>query len=380
MPITKFAIPEVIFGNGSVKYLAPCAHRLGAKRVLLVSDEGLAKAGWVHMVQDLLQEGNLECVYFSEVDANPRDWQVHKGAEVYKQSGADVIVGLGGGSAIDAAKGIAVIVGNGGRISDYEGANMIMRPLPPMIFIPSTAGSGSDVSQFCIITDQERQLKMSIISRSLVPNLSIIDPNLLATKTRELIISSAVDALAHAVESYVSRLASPFTETQAMLAIQMIINNIQEAVEARSPEALTNLSIASTAAGMSFSNAGLGIGHSLAHSIGGRFDVQHGLVHPILLPVVMSYNLPSCREKMARIGSCILGPRFCSEEMLAQKGIEHLQRMFENFGVAMHLRDILHDDSQLEQICRMAVPDACTLTNPRDTGWQDLLTICEEAW
>lgn len=182
----------------------------GAKRILLVSDPGVEDAGWVEVVMDLLRADNLECEYFNEVSSNPRDWQVHKGAELYAESGADVIVGLGGGSPIDAAKGISTIIGNGGRIRDYEGANKIMRPLPPMIFIPSTAGSGSDVSQFCIITDVERQVKISIISRSLVPNLSIIDPTLLATKSRELILASAVDAMAHAVESYVSRLASPF--------------------------------------------------------------------------------------------------------------------------------------------------------------------------
>jgi alcohol dehydrogenase len=314
------------------------------------------------------------------VNSNPRDWQVHKGAELYKESGADVIIGLGGGSPIDAAKGIATIVGNGGRINDFEGANKIMRPLPPMIFIPSTAGSGSDVTQYCIITDMERQVKMSIISRSLVPNISIIDPNLLVTKTPELILASAIDALAHAIESYLSRLSSPFTESQALLAIPLILENLQLAAETRDPAALEKLSIASTAAGMSFSNAGLGIGHSLAHSLGGRHDVLHGLVHPVLLPVVMKFNAEACRKKMALIGSKILGLRFCSDAMLAERGIEELQRLFQSLGVITRLRDVLPDDRDLEQISRMAVPDACTLTNPRSAQWTDLLGILEAAW
>lgn len=380
MLVTKFAIPEIIFGKGSVKHLAPCARRLGAHRVLLVSDSGLEKAGWMGMVKGLLEEDQLDCIYFNNVDSNPRDHQVHEGAALYRDTQADVIIGLGGGSPIDAAKGIATIVGNGGRIRDYEGANKIMRPLPPMIFIPSTAGSGSDMSQYSIITDVERQVKMSIISRSLVPNLSIIDPTMLTTKTPELIIASAVDALAHAVESYVSKAASPFTEHQALLAIRLIMDNILHAVETRSLDALEQLSIASTAAGMSFSNAGLGIGHSLAHSIGGRYDVLHGLVHPVLLPVVMRFNLPAAEQKMARIGREVIGPVSGSDRTVAERGIEALHELFVELGVTTQMREILPTNSDVEAICRMAERDTCTLTNPRQASWEDLARIYEEAW
>ena len=380
MQITKFAIPEVIFGNGSIKYLAPCARRLGAKRVLLVSDPGVEEAGWAEVVMDLLKADGIECAYFSDVSSNPRDSQVLQGAELYREHRADVIVGIGGGSPIDAAKGISIIVGNGGRISDYEGANKIMRPLPPMIFIPSTAGSGSDVSQFCIVTDMERQVKMSIISRSLVPNISIIDPDLLSTKSRELIIASAVDAFAHAVESYVSKLASPFTEPKSLRAMRLFMDNIRDAVESRSPEALKNLSIASTEAGMAFSNAGLGIAHSLAHSIGGRFDILHGLVHPVLLPSVMRFNLMSRPEKMAEVGLQVTGKEFKSKEKQALCGIEALEQLFQDLGATRRLSDFLPDDSELDLLCHKALPDACTLTNPREADCRDLISICEAAW
>jgi alcohol dehydrogenase len=226
----------------------------------------------------------------------------------------------------------------------------------------------------------ERQVKISIISRSLVPNLSIIDPNLLATKSRELIVASAIDALAHAVESYVSRLASPFSEPQSMQAIRLFMDNIHEAVNSRSPEALKNLSIASTAAGMAFSNAGLGIAHSLAHSIGGRFDVLHGLVHPVLLPTVMRFNLPSKLEKLARVGFELTGVQYKSDEMQALKGIEHLEKLFEDLEATRRLRDLLPDNGELERLCRKALPDACTLTNPREADCGDLMKICEAAW
>lgn len=380
MQITKFAIPEVIFGNGSIKFLASCAQRLGAKRVLLVSDKGLEESGWVQKILNILEAEKLECVYFNELTANPRDCQIQQGAKLYRDHKADVIIGLGGGSPIDASKGIATIVSNGGRIHDYEGANRISHPLPPMIFIPTTAGSGSDVSQYAIITDKQRQVKMSIISRSLVPNISIIDPDLLVTKSRELILASAVDALAHAIESYVSRLASPFTESQALTAIGLIAGNIKPAANSKDREALKNLAIASTAAGMSFSNAGLGVGHALAHSLGGRYDVTHGMTLPILLPSVVRFNQHSCERKMDTIARTIKAS--CPAPVNDKKKplSEMLHSMFEELEIPMRLRDIVPDNNQMEEICRLAVKDACSVPNPKEAKWQDLLEICSEAW
>jgi len=380
MRITKFAIPEIIFGNGSLNHLAPCARRLGAARVLLVSDKGLEASGWVERVVDILEADGLEWVYFNDCNSNPRDHQVHHGARVYQDERADVVIALGGGSPMDTAKGIGTIVGNGGRINDYEGANRIMRPLPPMIFLPTTAGSGSDISQFCIITDVERRLKMSIISRSLVPNVSIIDPQVLMTMSEELVIASAIDAFAHAVESYLSRLASPFTDHQALRAMELIMDNLMPAVERRDPAALERLSIASTEAGMSFSNAGLGIGHSLAHSLGGMFDVMHGLVHPVLLPHVMRFNLPVSVEKLAAIGRIVVGPRVASAECIARAGIERLHEFFSALGVPVRLGQLLPDRGVLETIARTALNDACTVTNPREATCENLLALCEEAW
>ncbi len=380
MRISKFAIPEIIFGRGSIAHLASCAKRLGARRVLLVSDQGLVGVGWVDRIMDILRDNGLEWIYFDAVSCNPRDYQIHAGAEFYVRERADVIIAVGGGSPMDAAKGIATIAGNGGRINDYEGANRIMRPLPPMIFLPTTAGSGSDISQFAIITDVERQVKMSIISRSLVPNVSIIDPLVLLTKSEELIIASAIDAFAHAVESYLSLLSSPFTEIQALKAIRLIVKNLRPALADRSIEALENLSIAATSAGMSFSNAGLGVGHSLAHSLGGMFDVLHGLVHPILLPPVMRFNLKTSVDKLADIGRIVCGPRMCSDEYIAMAGISWLERFFADLGVPVRLREILPDSGCLETIAKTAVNDACTLTNPRPASWESLLGVCQEAW
>ncbi len=382
MDIKKFAIPEIIFGRGSLNYAGQCALRLGAKKVFLVSDSGIEEAGWVQRLMDILKKEGIDWVYYAGVNSNPRDFQVEQGAEIYRAGGCDVIIAIGGGSSMDTAKGVAIIASNGGRIRDYEGANRVSRPLPPMVLITTTAGSGSDVSQFCIITDVERAVKMSIITRTLVPNISIADPLILATKTETLIIQSAVDALAHAIEAYTSTIASPFTAMQSLKAIDLILRFLPKAVETRAMDYLEKLSIASISASMAFSNASLGAEHALAHSLGGHFDMRHGVIHPILLPTVMRFNLDYAVEKLADIGRVVLDRRLGTPRETALAGIDRLEEFFASFDVSLKLREVLveTDRQYLEPICRMAVKDACNLTNPRPASWQDFLKILEEVW
>ncbi|MFP4346740.1 MAG: iron-containing alcohol dehydrogenase [Desulfococcaceae bacterium] len=380
MSVRKFSIPEILFGRGSMQYVGTCAGRLGAEKVFFVSDPGLEKAGWVDKVFDLLETEKLSWVYYSNVVANPRDHQIQEGAQLYLDEGCDVVVSLGGGSPMDAAKGIALVASNGGKVHHYEGANRIHRPLPPMVFIPSTAGSGSDVSQFAIINDVQRRVKMSIISRTLVPNISIIDPNILITKTKSLIIAAAIDAIAHAAESYVSKIASPFTEVHSLKSIDIIIKSLPTALETMGIDALEQLSVASTSAGMAFSNASLGMDHALAHSLGGMLDVVHGLIHPVLLPHVLRFNMPACPDKVADIGEIVLGKRYSSDEKTALAGIEKLEEFSHQLNVSTRLRDIITDRASLPQVCRMAVNDSCLLTNPRPATWEEMLQICEDAW
>ncbi|KJR97538.1 MAG: alcohol dehydrogenase [Desulfobulbaceae bacterium BRH_c16a] len=382
MEITKFAIPEIIFGRGSLNYAGQCALRLGARKVFLVSDAGIEEAGWVQRLMDILKKEGIEWVYYPGVSSNPRDFQVEQGAEVYRANGADVIIAIGGGSSMDTAKGVAIIASNGGRIRDYEGANKVSRPLPPMVLITTTAGSGSDISQFCIITDVERAVKMSIITRTLVPNISIVDPLILQTKSETLIIQSAIDALAHAIEAYTSTIASPFTGMQSLKAIDLILRYLPKAVETRSMEYLEKLSIASISASMAFSNASLGAEHALAHSLGGHFDMRHGVIHPILLTAVMRFNLDHAETKLADIGRVVLDRNLGSARETALAGIDQLEKFFASFDVSLKLRQEIGeaDKQYLEPICKMAVNDACNLTNPRPASWQELLQICEEVW
>ena len=380
MDIFKFAIPEVIFGRGSLQYASICAKRLGASKIFVVSDPGVEKAGWVDKLFDILRGENLDFTYFNDVAANPRDFQVHNGVDLYNREEADVVMALGGGSPMDAAKGIALLVSNGGRISDYEGANMVSRPLPPMVFIPTTMGSESNISQFTVITDMERRVKMTLISRTLVPNISITDPLLLETLTREQTIPPLFDSLAHAVESYVSPIANPFTEAWSLKGLDLLMQHIRPALDTGDLDDLEQLAIAGTSSGMAFTNASVGLGHALAHALGGMHDVVHGTAHSLLLPSVMRYNLPACEKKMARIGEIISGKRLKTDEATALAGIEALEELREEIGIPTRLRELLPDRTMLPQASHNAVKDICLLTNPRPATWKDILNIYYEMW
>ena len=380
MDIFKFGMPEVIFGRGSLKYAGVCAKLLGASKVFVVSDPGVENAGWVDKLFTILRAENLDFVYFNEVVANPRDYQVYNGVEMYKREGADIVLALGGGSPMDTAKGIALLASNGGNLRDYEGANQIRKPLPPMVFIPTTMGSESNISQFTVITDMERQLKMTLISRTLVPNISISDPLMLATLTRDLIIPTLFDALAHAVESYVSPIANSFTEVSSLKGLDLVMQHIRPALEHLRLENLEQLAIAGTYCGMAFSNASVGLGHALAHALGGMYDVVHGMAHSLLLPTVMRHNLPACEKKMAKIGSIITGRVLGSDEATALAGIEELEKLRDEIGIPCRLREILPDKTKLPQVSRNAANDTCLLTNPKPVTWKEILNLYYEIW
>lgn len=380
MDIFKFAIPEIIFGRGSMKYAAVCAKRLGGSKIFVVSDQGVKDAGWVDKLLAILREEKLDFVYYGDISANPRDFQVRKGLELYRKSCADVVLALGGGSPMDAAKGIALLASNGGELRDYQGANQVRQPLPPMVFVPTTMGSESNISQFTVITDVERRMKMTLISRTLVPNISITDPLLLSTLTRDLVIPPLFDSIAHAVESYVSPIASPFTETLSLKGLDLLMRHIRPAIETLNIDDLEQVAIAGTSAGMAFTNASVGLGHALAHALGGMYDVVHGEAHSLLLPCVMRYNLSVCRKKMARIGSIITGKTMDSDEMTALAGIEFLEGFRDEIGIPGRLREILPDKTMFTRMTENAMNDICLLTNPRTASREDVLNLFNEAW
>ncbi len=376
----KFEVPEIIFGRGLLGQVGSCARRLGGKKIFLVSDQGLFEAGWVDKVMKSLLAAGLGFVYFDQITSNPKDFEVEEGAREYIRHGADVIVGLGGGSAMDAAKGIAILVSNGGAIRDYVGSDRIHRPLPPTVLCPTTCGTGSDVSQFAIVSDTERLCKMTLMSRCVAPDISLTDPDTLETLPDEYVCTTATDAMSHAVEAFFSIASSSLTDVNALRALRLIEKSFVAAVRERRAPDLENLARASLHAGMAFSNSLLGIVHALAHPIGGLYDTNHGSVNAVLLPQVLRYDIPVVTEKLpelaAALGHKVNGDLRGAGEM-AQDTIEAL---LDAGGAPRSLRTLGVRREDLPELARKATQDICLLTSPRTAEATDLQNILERAF
>lgn len=381
MKVSKFVAPEIIFGKGALSQIAESSERLGAEKLLVVTDKGIIEAGWIEKAISILEGGRLDYEVWSHVTPNPRDYEVEEGSQRYLTSGCDAILAIGGGSSIDAAKGIAILATNDGDIHDYEGIDKIVKPLPPMVMVPSTAGTGADVSQFAVITDTRRKIKMVLISKSLVPDISITDPILLTTKERELTAFTGMDALAHAIEAYVSIAATPLTDVLALNAMRVIASNLRASVASKTNlKAKEAMAMASLQAGLAFSNAILGAVHAMAHQLGGMLDMPHGEVDAILLPYVMEYNLIACVDRYAEIAVALgesVDGLSCREA--AEKAISAVRTLATDIGIPRGLREVGLREEHIPQLSENAVKDACLVTNPRDADVSDIATIFRRA-
>jgi len=376
----KFEVPEIIFGRDLLKQVGSCARRLGGHKVFLVSDQGLFNAGWVDQVMHSLLQAGMSFVYYDQITPNPKDTEIEAGAKEYIKKGADVIVGLGGGSSMDAAKGIAILVSNGGRIRDFEGSDKIIRPIPPLVLCPTTCGTGSDVSQFAIITDTRRRCKMTIMSRCIAPDISLTDPDTLTTLPDEYVCATATDALSHAIEAFFSVASTSLTDVHAVKALRFLSSSMVKAVRERNPDDLENLSRASLHAGMAFSNSLLGITHALAHPIGGFYDANHGSINAILLPEVLRYCLPVVTGKLHELawglGHFSKGEGNGSAEMVQ----DTVEALLDASGAPRRLRSLGVVQEDLPGLARKALKDICIITSPREADENDLLGILEKSY
>ncbi len=376
----KFEVPEIVFGRGLLSRVGVCARRLGGRKVLLVTDPGVRRAGWADVAIRSLRAADLEVICFDDVTENPKDVEVERGAEEYRRQGADVIVGLGGGSPMDAAKGIAILVSNGGRIQDYEGSDRIHRPLPPLVLCPTTCGTGSDVSQFAIINDTERRCKMTIMSRTVAPDISLTDPDTLRTLPEEYVCGTAFDALSHAVEAFFSVAATSLTDVHAIRAVRLLSASLVRAVREHRDEDLENLARASLHAGMAFSNALLGIVHALAHPIGGLYGVGHGSINAVLLPHVIRYDLPAVMPKLPEL-AWGLGRRTDGDVERASEIVqEQVDLLVHRSGAPRSLRSLGVREEDLDLVAHRALEDTCIQTAPREAGPGDLRQILARAY
>lgn len=379
--LRKFVSPEIVFGAGSRKAVANFASNFGARKVLLVSDPGVQAAGWVGEIEQLLREGGLGYVTFTGVSANPKVDEVMAGADLYRSAECDVIVAIGGGSPMDCAKGIGIVSAHGRNILEFEGVDTIRVPSPPLILIPTTAGTSADVSQFAIISDPQRRFKFSIISKAVVPDVSLIDPEVTETMDQFLTACTGVDALVHAIEAYVSTGSGPLTDSHALEAIRLISRHLEPLVNAPHDSYLREqIMLASMQAGLAFSNAILGAVHAMSHSLGGFLDLPHGLCNALLLEHVIAYNFSSAEDRFKRVAEAMgIDTRGMSAPAVKKALMERVILLKQAVGLEAKLASLGVSVSDIPSLSSYAMQDPCIVTNPRRSCQRDVEVVYEEA-
>lgn len=377
-----FYIPCVsLFGPGCSKEIGAQAKNLGAKKALIVTDEGLYKAGVADIIVNYLNEAGVESYVFAGAEPNPTDKNVHDGVEKYNENGCDFIISLGGGSSHDCAKGIGLVTAGGGHIRDYEGVNKSKVPMTPLVAVNTTAGTASEMTRFCIITNTDTHVKMAIVDWRCTPLIAIDDPRLMVAKPAGLTAATGMDALTHAVEAYVSTAANPITDACAEKAIRMIQQWLRQAVaNGDNIEAREAMSYAQYLAGMAFNNASLGYVHAMAHQLGGFYNLPHGVCNAVLLPHVCEFNLIACPERFATIAELLgVNTEGLTVMEAGYAAIEAIRELSHDVGIPSGLTELGVKEEDLAIMATNAQNDACMLTNPRKASHAQVVEIFKSA-
>ena len=379
--LRKFVAPEIIFGNGS-RYLAgQYCKKFFVQKPIIVSDQGVIDAGWTRQVEESLAEQGLDYVTYSNVTPNPKSDEAMIGAHLYIQENCDAIVAVGGGSPMDCAKAIGIVTSNQGHILDYEGVDQISDPLPPMIFIPTTAGTSADVSQFCIINNIEKLVKIAIISKIVIPDIALIDPETTTTMDRYLTSCTGMDAMVHAIEAFVSTASSKITDVHALEALRLLSSNLPSV--SGDPDDMNireNIMLASMEAGLAFSNAVLGAVHAMAHSLGGFLDLPHGECNSLLLEHVVNFNYDAVPEKFEIVAQTLgVGTQGKTQKEIKKALFDYIHGLRHHLGISKSLELVNVKKYDIPDLSKKALNDACILTNPRKANKRDIETIYEEA-
>ena len=375
----KFFMPAIsLMGADCLKDAGDQLGELGFKKALIVTDKVLGQIGIVKKVTDVLDNKNIEYAIYDETKPNPTVKNVNDGLALLKEKECDFVISLGGGSAHDCAKGIALLATNGGEIKDYEGVDKSKKPQLPMVGINTTAGTGSEMTLFAIITDEERHIKMALVDKHLTPIIAVNDPMLMLAMPKSLTAATGMDALTHAIEAYVSTAATPITDACAEKAIELISNYLVNAVEnGQDVEARDMMAYAEYLAGMAFNNASLGYVHAMAHQLGGFYNLPHGVCNAILLPHVQEYNKSTSASRLAKIAK-IMGGNI--EELTDEQGadlcIDMIKSLSQTIGIPEGLGVLGVKESDFETL---ATNDACSLTNPRKGNLEEVIAIFKKA-
>jgi alcohol dehydrogenase class IV len=338
-------------------------------------------AGWTNEVIDCLTVEGLVPILYSNVTPNPRSDEVMAGAQIYESENCDVIVAVGGGSVIDCAKGIGIASSNKKDILTFEGIDQIPLPMPPIICIPTTGGTSADVSQFAIIKNLETKNKIAIISKAVVPDVALIDPETLITMDPYLAACTAIDALVHGIEAFVSNVSSPITDLHALEGIRLLSKNMVPSIQdPGNLDLRTAIMLGSLQTGLAFSNASLGAVHAMAHSLGGLLDLAHGECNSMVLRHVIDYNFEAAPEKFRRIAEAMrLDVRGLRQKDTKAAILAEIDRIKQQAGIATKLGDRGVRVSDIPELAQKAMKDACIVTNPREPRKRDIEVIYEEA-
>jgi alcohol dehydrogenase len=366
--LRKFVAPEFVFGSGARLLAGRYAKNLAAKKILIVTDPGIKKVGLLDELCNIITEEGLEYEIYSNVTPNPRDTEVMEGAEVYSSEECNIIMALGGGSPIDCAKGIGIVSSNHKHILDFEGVDQVAIPSPPLICIPTTAGTSADVSQFAII---------------LVPDVALIDPATTLTMDKFLTSSTGFDALVHSFEAYVSNASSHITDLHALDSINIISSNIIPTThDLKNIDLRAKMMLGSLEAGLAFSNASLGLIHAMAHSLGGLLDLAHGECNAILLEHIIDFNFISEPEKYVSIGQAMgLSFNDLNLDLIGKKNllINEIKNLKKEANVETTLKDLGVKEENIPLLAKNALNDPCIVTNPRRPTINDIEEIFNNA-
>ncbi len=380
--IHHYHMPSVnLMGAGAISKVGDRAKILGCHKALVVTDKTLIEVGIVGSVLSYLDQDEIEYVIYDKVMPNPTVIDVEAGLSIYQKHQCNLIIAIGGGSPIDCAKAIGILATNGGSINDYEGFNKTWAPLPSLIAINTTAGTASEMTRFTIITDQKRQIKMDIVDWRITPTLSINDPNLMVKMPPKITASTGMDALTHAIEAYVSTLASPITNATAIKAVTLITQNLPKAfAQGNDIAARENMIYGEFMAGMAFNNSGLGLVHAMAHQLGGMYNLPHGLCNAVLLSFVSKFNSETCPECYLDIGIAMgLDMTGVPRRLAAKKACDAMKKLANSVGIPTNLKSLGVKDSDIPLLAEHTLQDLCSTTNPRQATHADVMQIFKDA-
>lgn len=379
---SAFFIPTVnLMGAGCLEDAADAIKSHGFQHGLIVTDKILNEIGVVGKVSALLAERGIKTAIFDGTQPNPTIANVEAGLVILEENSCDFVISLGGGSPHDCAKGIALVAANGGKIADYEGVDQSAKAQLPLIAINTTAGTASEMTRFCIITDEARHIKMAIVDKNTTPLISVNDPELMLAKPASLTAATGMDALTHAVEAYVSTAATPITDAVAIKAIELIQANLRTAVkDGQNLEAREQMAYAQFMAGMAFNNASLGYVHAMAHQLGGFYDLPHGVCNAVLLPHVQAYNAQVCPARLRDVAKAMgVSVDALTPEQGAKAAIDAIKALSADVGIpaGLELLNVKADD--IPVLAENALKDACGFTNPKQATHEEICEIFRNA-